>query len=198
MTLIATHLFLTFPVTVVDLENAGFEGRESTDCGGVTQTKVLVEAAGEAPVEAGPEGFLVPGSLGGEILEGGQVVVNVVSLLHLKEGEALLDDSPVLRVSEAVPEVNPEHGSRGLEVRRGLLEFTFPPLEGGALKVGTHKESLTRRVSVLLLVTEVNASALGLKCFQLFRFSSVELIWIRDGEFTVVRAPHGLAEEFGR
>ena len=65
MTLIATHLFLTFPVAVVDLENAGFEGGEGADCGGVAQTKVLVEAAGETPIEAGLEGFLVPGGLGG-------------------------------------------------------------------------------------------------------------------------------------
>ena len=102
----------------------------------------------------------------------------MVSLLHLKESKAFLDNSPVLRVSEAVPEVDPEHGSGSLEVRRRLLEFTFPPLEGGALKVGTRKKSLTRRVSVLPLVTEVNASALGLKRFKLFRFSSVELIQI--------------------
>ena len=102
----------------------------------------------------------------------------MVGLLHLKEGEVLLDDLPVLRVSEAVPEVNPEHGSRGLEVCRGLLEFTFPPFEGGALKVGTHEEGLARRVSILLLVAKVNASALSLERFQLFQFSSVELIRI--------------------
>ena len=64
-TLIVTHLLLAFPVTVVDLENAGFEGGEGADCSGVAKTKVLAEAAGEAPVEAGPEGFLVPGGLGG-------------------------------------------------------------------------------------------------------------------------------------
>ena len=122
----------------------------------------------------------------------------MVGLLHLKEGEVLLDDLPVLRVSEAVPEVNPEHGSRGLEVCRGLLEFTFPPFEGGALKVGTREEGLARRVSILLLVAKVNASALSLERFQLFQFSSVELIRIRHGEFTVVQAPHGLAEEFSR
>ena len=56
---------------MVDLENAGFEGRESADCGGVAQTKVLMEAAGETPVEVGPEGFLVPGGLGSEVLESG-------------------------------------------------------------------------------------------------------------------------------
>ena len=76
--------------------------------------------------------------------------------------------------------------SRGLEVRCGLLQFTFPPLKGGTLKVGARKESLTRRVSVLLLIAEVNALALGLKCFQLFWFSSIELIQIRDGEFTII------------
>ena len=126
------------------------------------------------------------------------MVVNVVGLLHLEEGEALLDDLPVLRVSEAVPEVNPEHGSGGLKVRRGLLEFTFPPFEGSALKVGTCEESLVRRVSILLLIAKVNASALGLERFQLFWFSSVKLIRIRHREFTVVRAPHGLSEEFSR
>ena len=81
----------------------------------------------------------------------------MVSLLHLKEGEALLDDSPMLRVSEAVPEADPEHGSGSLEVRRGLLQLAFPPFEGGALKVRARKKSLTRGVSVLPLVTEINA-----------------------------------------
>ena len=37
---------------MVDLENAGFEGGESADRGGVAQTKVLTEAAGKAPVQA--------------------------------------------------------------------------------------------------------------------------------------------------
>ena len=64
-TLIATHLLLAFPVTVVDLEDAGFETGEGGDSGGVAKTEVLAEAAGKAPIQAGPEGFLVPGSLGG-------------------------------------------------------------------------------------------------------------------------------------
>ena len=102
----------------------------------------------------------------------------MIGLLHLKESKAFLDNSPVLRVSEVVLEIDPEHGSGSLEVRRRLLQLAFPPFEGGALKVGAREESLTRRVSVLLLVAEVNASALGLKRFQLFRFSSVELIRI--------------------
>ena len=56
---------------MVDLENAGFEGGERADCGGVAQTKVLAEAVGKAPVEVGPEGGLVPGGLGSEVLESG-------------------------------------------------------------------------------------------------------------------------------
>ena len=54
-----------FPVAMIDLENAGFETGEHGDGGGVAKTEVLAEAAGETPVEAGPEGFLVPGGLGG-------------------------------------------------------------------------------------------------------------------------------------
>ena len=65
MTLITTHLFLTFPVAVINLEDTGFETGESGDSGRVTKTKVLAEAAGEAPVQVGLEGFLVPGGLGG-------------------------------------------------------------------------------------------------------------------------------------
>ena len=65
VTLIASHLFLLFPVTVIDLEDAGFKTRESGDSGGVAKTKVLTEVAGETPVQVGPEGFLVPGGLGG-------------------------------------------------------------------------------------------------------------------------------------
>ena len=45
----------------------------------------------------------------------------MVGFLHLKESKVFLDNSPVLRVSKAVPEVDPEHGSGSLEVRRGLL-----------------------------------------------------------------------------
>ena len=91
----------------------------------------------------------------------------MVGFLHLKESEVFLNNSPALQVSKAVSEVDPEHGSGSLEVCPGLLEFTFPPFEG-TLKVGAHKESLMRRVSVLLLVTEINASALtGGKCYEL-------------------------------
>ena len=49
-TLVAMHLFLTFPVAMVDLENAGFETGERGDGGGVAKTEVLAEAAGKAPV----------------------------------------------------------------------------------------------------------------------------------------------------
>ena len=122
----------------------------------------------------------------------------MVSLLHLKESKALLDYSPVLWVSKVVPEVYPEHGSGGLEVRHGLLQFTFLPLKGGALKVGACKESLVRGVSILPLVAKVNALALSLKCFQLFRFSSVELVWIHNGKPAIIRVSHGLAEDFSR
>ena len=36
----------------------------------------------------------------------------MVGFLHLKESEAFLDNSPVLRVSEAVPEVDPDTGDK--------------------------------------------------------------------------------------
>ena len=101
----------------------------------------------------------------------------MVGLLHLKESKAFLDNSPVLRVSEAVLEVDPEHGSGSLEVRRGLLRLAFPPFEGGALEVGARKQSLMRGVSVLPLVTEINTSALGLKRFKLFRFMLESVPW---------------------
>ena len=112
---------MAFPVKTIDLENAGFETGERGDCGGVAVCKVFPEAAGEAPVETRAECLLVPGSLGREVFEGGNVAVDVVSLFHVKEGKAFLEDSPILRVSEAVPEVVPEQGSGSLEVRSGLL-----------------------------------------------------------------------------
>ena len=70
-TLITAYLFLSFPVAVIDLENMGFETGERGNSGGVAKTKVLTEAVGETPVKAGPEGFLIPGSLGGKVLKSG-------------------------------------------------------------------------------------------------------------------------------
>ena len=48
-TLVTMYLFLAFPVTVVNLENMGFETGEGGDSGRVTKTKVLAEVAGAEP-----------------------------------------------------------------------------------------------------------------------------------------------------
>ena len=120
-TLIAAELILAFPVAVVDLESAGFQLSKGGDGGGFQISEVFPEAAGETPVKAGPKGFLVPGGLGSQVLESGEVAVDVVGFLHLKEGKTFLDHASVLRVSETAPEVIPEEGSGSLEIRSGLL-----------------------------------------------------------------------------
>ena len=69
-----------------------------------------MKATVQAPVKVRVEGILVPVSLGGEGFKLGDMLVDVVGFLHLKECEPFLNNMPVLRISKAGPELVPEVG----------------------------------------------------------------------------------------
>ena len=100
----------------------------------------------QTPVQVRAEGVLVPVSLGGEGFELCNVLVNVVGFLHLKECEPFFDNTPVLRISEAGPELVPEVVCGLLKLVGRLPEFVLPPLKGSAFQIGASEDSLVCRV----------------------------------------------------
>ena len=108
--------------------------------------EVLSETMVQTPVQARVEGILVPVSLGREGFKLCDVLVNMVSFLHLKECEPFFDNTPVLWISEVGLELVPEVVCGLLKLVGWLPEFILPPLKGSAFQIGAGEDSLACRV----------------------------------------------------
>ena len=146
LNLFLADLLLALPMPIIEGDEARLEVLEGLGGSGVAVREVLSETTVQTPIQARAEGVLVPVSLGGEGFELCDVLVNVVGLLHLKECEPFFDNMPVLRISEAGPELVPEVVCGLLKLIGQLPEFVLPPLKGSAFQIGAGKDSLACRV----------------------------------------------------
>ena len=139
-------LLLALPMPIIEGDEVHLEVPEGLGGSRVAVQEVLSKTTVQTPVQARAEGVLVPVSLGGEGFELGDVLVNVVSFLHLKECKSFFDNTPVLRISKVGPELIPEVVCRLLKLVGQLPEFILPPFEGSAFQIGAGEDSLACRV----------------------------------------------------
>ena len=131
---------------IIEGDEVCLEVPEGLGGSGVAVREVLLETTVQTPVQARAEGISVPVDLGGEGFEFCDVLVNVVGFLHLKECKPFFNNMPVLRISEAGPELVPEVVCRPLKLIGRLPEFVLLPFKGSAFQIGASEDSLACRV----------------------------------------------------
>ena len=137
---------MALPMLIIEGDEMRLEVPEGLGGSRVTVQEVLSKTTVQTPVKVRAKGALVPVSLGREGFKLGDVLVNVVGFLHLKECKPFFNNIPVLQISRVGPELIPEVVCRLLKLVGQLPEFILPPFKGSTFQIGAGKDSLACRV----------------------------------------------------